>query len=378
MELDAWWILLALPIFFGLGWFAARIDLKDLLAQSKKIPELYCRGLNFLLNQQQDQAVDAFSELAAAQDNVVELQFALGSLLRRKGELEKAIKLHQALLVRADLSAEEQERAQYELGQDYLKAGIFDRAEAQFNLLLQSDKRQQALLALLHVYQLGRKWQDAISVAQQIDTLGVALQVQVAQFYCEQAEVAARHQQFAQAHLELQQALAVNPRCIRALLIQGRLHAQVQAHQAALNSWHQIADIEPASMALVGAPLLQAYQALGQLSAGIHYVHHLITQQGVVDLQDSLAVYLEPTQQHLLTEQLLAAPSLQTAALYLERTAPSLPDPQAGQAILKAIQYEYKKSAMYRCTRCGFRSQLHFWHCPACAEWESMAAKRGA
>lgn len=137
MEFEYWW-LLTFPLFFSLGWLAARIDIKHVLSESRRLPASYFQGLNFLLNEQTDKAIEAFIEIAKADNETVELQFALGSLFRRRGEVERAIRMHQSLLVRSDLEEEKKLTAMNELGQDYLKAGLLDRAEQVFSELQQT------------------------------------------------------------------------------------------------------------------------------------------------------------------------------------------------------------------------------------------------
>src|SRR5204862_2579750 len=131
MEFEYWW-LLGFPLFFGLGWIAARIDIKQIVSESRALPSSYFKGLNFLLNEQPDKAIEAFIEVVKVDPETVELHFALGSLFRRRGEYDRAIRMHQNLLDRPDLGAEQKLAALAELGEDYLKAGILDRAEEVF------------------------------------------------------------------------------------------------------------------------------------------------------------------------------------------------------------------------------------------------------
>src|ERR1700740_1050969 len=138
MEFEIWW-LLGIPIFFGLEWIAARFDIKQLVSESRSLPQGYFKGLNFLLNEQPDKAIDAFIEVAKLDPETVELHFALGNLFRRRGETERAIRVHQNLLSRSDLPVNERDHALYELGQDFLKAGLLDRAEETFKALQSGD-----------------------------------------------------------------------------------------------------------------------------------------------------------------------------------------------------------------------------------------------
>src|SRR5258706_5772822 len=134
MEFEYWW-LLGFPLFFGLGWMAARIDIRHLVRESRQLPASYFKGLNFLLNEQPDQAIEAFIEVVKVDRETVELHFALGSLFRRRGETERAIRMHRNLLDRGDLGEDQRVQAMFELGQDYLKAGLLDRAEEVFTRL---------------------------------------------------------------------------------------------------------------------------------------------------------------------------------------------------------------------------------------------------
>ena len=182
MEFEYWW-LLGFPLFFGLGWIAARIDIKQIVSESRALPRSYFRGLNFLLNEQPDKAIDAFIEIVKLDPETVELHFALGNLFRRRGEIERAIRVHQNLLARPDLPLEYQIHSQYELGQDYLKAGLLDRAEETFNRLVDTQYAAQARRALLEIYQREKEWTRAIEAAQALQESGAGgRQKEIAQF----------------------------------------------------------------------------------------------------------------------------------------------------------------------------------------------------
>src|SRR5690349_1202250 len=161
MEFEIWW-LLAVPVFFGLGWIAARVDIKQLLSESRTLPRAYFKGLNLLLNDQPDKAIDAFIEIVTLDPETADMHFALGNLFRRRGEIERAIRVHQNLLARPDLPLEQRTQAQYELGMDYLKAGLLDRAEETFNGLVDSSYSVQARRSLLEIYQREKEWSRAI------------------------------------------------------------------------------------------------------------------------------------------------------------------------------------------------------------------------
>src|SRR3954465_12576374 len=199
MEFEFWW-LLGFPLFFAFGWLAARIDIKQLLSESRAMPLSYFKGLNFLLNEQPDKAIEAFIEVVKVDPETVELHFALGSPVRRRGEYDGAIRMHQNLLERADLPQDQKVIALAELGQDYLKAGILDRAEEVFSKLENSPQAGTARTHLLEIYEQEKDWARAIALARQI---GTDARVQ-AQFHCELAasEMTSSRPDGARRHLE--------------------------------------------------------------------------------------------------------------------------------------------------------------------------------
>src|SRR5688500_2471596 len=204
MEIEYWW-LLALPLFFALGWLAARVDIKQLLLESRALPVSYFKGLNFLMNEQPDKAIEAFIEVVKVDPQTVELHFALGSLFRRRGEVERAIRMHQNLVERTDLVEEQKLAALFELAQDYLKAGLLDRAEELFLKLEGTPHAEGALKFLLEIYQQEKEWQKAIGAAQKLESVtGQSHQKEIANFYCELAstELALSRHEGARPHLE--------------------------------------------------------------------------------------------------------------------------------------------------------------------------------
>src|SRR5690606_10160008 len=168
-ELEYWW-LLAFPLFFGLGWLAARIDIKQIVSESRALPGSYFKGLNFLLNEEPDKAIEAFIEVVKVDPQTIELHFALGSLFRRRGEVERAIRMHQNLAGRPDLEPVQRRQAVFELAQDYLKAGLLDRAEEHFSQLLATDLEEQAAGFLLEIYEQEKEWERAIATAARLET----------------------------------------------------------------------------------------------------------------------------------------------------------------------------------------------------------------
>ena len=193
MEFEFWWFL-GIPLFFALGWIAARVDIHQLVSESRSLPRNYFKGLNFLLTEQHDKAIDSFIEIVKLDPESADMHFALGNLFRRRGETERAIRVHQNLLARPDLPQEQQVHAAYELGMDYLKAGLLDRAEETFNGLVETQYAVQARRALLEIFQREKEWPRAIEAALGLQESGAgARQKEIAQFYCELAHDALVH-----------------------------------------------------------------------------------------------------------------------------------------------------------------------------------------
>ena len=170
MDFEPWWLIFV-PVLFALGWLAARFDIRQMLRETRSLPDSYFRGLNFLLNEQPDRAIDAFVEVAKLDPETTELHFALGSLFRRRGEMERAIRVHQSLLNRSDLPAAEREHAQHELAQDFLKAGMLDRAESGFEQLKDTRYALPALRSLIRIYESEHDWPRAIEAVKTLHGL---------------------------------------------------------------------------------------------------------------------------------------------------------------------------------------------------------------
>jgi len=212
MDFDLSWVLWGLPIAFVLGWLASRLDLRQLRIENRQAPKAYFRGLNFLLNEQQDQAIDAFIEAVQGDPDTSELHFALGNLFRRRGEYERAVRVHEHLLSRGDLSRADRHRAQHALALDFLKAGLLDRAEEALRKLEGTAFESQALTALLAIYERTRDWAQATEVAAKLDATGQGdFGGRQAHYLCEQAVAA----EPAQAEQLLRQAMKAAPEAAR-------------------------------------------------------------------------------------------------------------------------------------------------------------------
>ena len=208
MEFDLTWILLGLPAAFALGWIASRLDLRQMRIANRQAPRAYFKGLNYLLNEQQDQAIDAFIEAVQNDPDTSELHFALGNLFRRRGEYDRAVRVHEHLLQRADISTSDRQRAQHGLALDYLKAGLLDRAEEALRKLEGTSYEGQARLARMAIYERSREWPEAAAVARLLEKSGESnFGIRLAHYQCEQAREAVQKGDSAKALALLAQSL---------------------------------------------------------------------------------------------------------------------------------------------------------------------------
>lgn len=398
MTFEGWswlpWALIAALVFFGVGWFVARIDLRELLSESRALPQSYFKGLNFLLNEQQDKAIEAFLVVTQANAETVELQFALGSLFRRRGEVERAIRLHQSLSERGDLSAEQRIQAQLALAQDYQKAGLLDRAEqilADIARLAQgggvpAPAHTQALQLLLDVYIQERDWPQAIAAARQLETVGKRLyRTEIAHFFCEQAVDEYDQGQQSVAQTLLDQALTTHPQCVRANMLRGAWLAQAGEHRQAIAVWRQIEAQNPDFLGLSAEAMLASYRALGEEKQGLQELGALQRQYSNLDFLNAIfQVTLKnegPDAAYVLVrDDLKRNPTLVGIDRLLDaRIAGANDERMEDLQLVKSVVHAHaSRLAVYLCGHCGFKARQFYWHCPACGGWETFPPRRTA
>jgi lipopolysaccharide assembly protein B len=383
MEFELWW-LIGFPIFFGLGWLAARIDIKQLLTESRALPTSYFRGLNFLINQQPDKAIEAFIEVVKVDPQTVELHFALGNLFRRRGEVERAIRMHQNLADRSDLATDQRVSALYELAQDYLKAGLLDRAEEMFLKLPGTPYEQAALKFLLEIYEQEKDWLKAIDVSRRMDLVtGQSSQREIAHFYCELGQSEMTHARPEQARTYLEEALNINRKCVRAHVLLGDIAAAERRPQEAIDFWKRIETQNPAYLPLVAERFLAAYRQLGRLDEGIGLLRGYLTRYPSLDMLNTVfQAVLErdgpPRANELVREELRRTPTLLGLDKLLEAQLLEAPlERRRDLELIRNLVHQHTRSlALYRCDSCGFKARHFYWHCPACHGWETYPPRR--
>lgn len=383
MEFEAWWLVL-FPLSFGLGWLAARVDIRHVLSDSKLLPRQYFEGLNHLLNDRADRAVEVFVDLARNHNETIELQFALGHLFRRKGEIERAIRMHQKLLDRPELKRHEKQNAQYELALDFQRAGLFDRAEELFGQLIETEYARAARQHLLEIYSQEKEWRKAIEVAQQLRDTRHTYQHEIAEFFCELATQAMTRSQLREASQYLQQALAEHRKCVRATLLLGDIAFAEQRLDEAMETWLKIESQDHRFLPFAAGKLLDAYDRLDRAAEGTALLRGLLGTYPELDMLDLLHDRIAATEgieaaAEFLSERLKDRPSMQGYARLLEARAVLAPIEKKAdiEAIRKLLLDNSRTQAMYHCAECGFKARQYFWHCPACNEWESFLPVRG-
>ncbi len=383
MDLDFWW-LLAIPVAFALGWMASRYDLNKLLSESANLPRSYFRGLNFLLNEQPDKAIDAFIEVAKLDPETVELHFALGNLFRRRGETDRAIRVHQNLLSRNDLPVSERDHALFELGQDFLKAGLLDRAEETFHMLAEGDYALDAQRALLTIYEIEKDWTKSIDTAARIEAMGAPrLTTEISQFHCELAQDALQRQSAELAAEHLRDARAVNPQTARAAILSGDTAAAAGDHRAAIEHWRRIETQNPAYLPLVADKLMKSYAALDRAAEGAELLTGYAQRYPSNDLLDVVYQYVAQLRGNdvahaLARSQMEKAPNLSGMLHLLDAQIAAADEPRRSELeMMRAlVKQRTKNLPRYTCQNCGFRARLFYWQCPGCSGWETYAPRR--
>jgi len=383
MEFETWW-LVSIPFFFALGWIAARVDIRQVISESRRLPRSYYQGLNALLDEDPDKAIDAFVEIARLDPETAELHFALGKLFRRRGDIERAVRVHQNLLARADLSPEMRAQSRFELGQDYLKAGLLDRAEETFHQLEGTQFAPQASRALLEIYQREKEWHRAIDAALALQASGSgAYQKEIAQFYCEIAQDELVHVNPDAALTTLDKALAFDRNNVRATLLAGDALSAKGDTEAALRTWRRVEQQSAGHVGLVAPRLLEGYRQVDRLREGLNLLRGYLAETPSIDLLEVVfrgVLELDGAEaaNQLVSDELRRTPTLLGLDKLIEaRLMHAPPERLAELSLVKSLVGGYaQKLGRYQCGHCGFKSRQFYWHCPGCSQWESYAPRR--
>ncbi len=383
MQEPLYLLFLLLPVAAFSGWWLARRGQEKAKELCADRDPAYFRGLNYLLNEQPDKAIDIFIKLLEVDNDTVETHLALGNLFRRRGEVDRAIRIHQSLIARPTLDREQRGLALLELGQDYMRAGLFDRAESLFIELVEMGlHRQRALSNLKEIYQQEKDWERCLQVVNQLQSVtGETYHTELASYYCEQANEALSAGDAAAAWNLTRKALDVDKHCARACLIQAKLEKGRQGWKNAARIYQQVIEADPL---LLTDTLDSLRECFAQLGAGHQLAGFL---RKLYERQQDTIVMLALSQVLLEEEGLQAA--LETVRVHVQNHADLLGlqrfiayqqqhlggDSDQSFSILAAMVEELvTKRAPYQCTRCGFTARRLHWQCPGCKGWSTIRA----
>jgi lipopolysaccharide biosynthesis regulator YciM len=376
-----------LPVAFVLGWWASRqAGARRSGAEVSELSSDYFRGLNYLLNEEQDKAIEVFLKLAEYNRDTVETHLALGNLFRRRGEVDRAIRLHQHLVSRPGLSDPMKTVALLELGEDYMRSGLLDRAEALFADLVAMDSHApSALRHLIAIYQHERDWHKAIEHARRLEVMtGEDEAPVIAQFYCELAERARQHGARAEARDYLRQAFDSQPDCVRAFMLTGRLHAEDGQHADAVASFEAAIRADSAFTPDILPPLLNSYARSQQMERAEAFLSDMLGRyHGVSPILALTHIYRQRGGERaaidFLTAQLRQRPSVRGLMALLDATMDKIEgEARENFLILRDLTRKLLEGqAMYRCNRCGFGAKAHHWQCPSCKSWSTIRPIHG-
>lgn len=404
MDYEAWWLIL-IPILFGLGWIAARVDVRQMMSETRQLPDSYFKGLNFLLNEDHDNAIDAFIEVAKLDTETIELHFALGSLFRRRGEIERAIRVHQSLLSRADLPKQDRDHAQHELAQDFFKAGMFDRAEEAYKAVLDSTYAVPANRSLIRIYEAEHDWPKAIEAVRHLHQMLDEPIPQLIHYHCELAQQSMQSKQpdinyineelkkAEQALLKQQGELRTNAAAVRIAMLKAKLMNIQGDGEAERKYLEQVIANAPEYAGLVAGNLLENYKVNQQAEQGLDLLKQHYLAHPSLDLFKIVFSELREQQGaapawHFASESLRLHPSLLgldkllevelKAAADGEKTNASdrvLPDVELS-LLHKMIRKHTQRLDRYSCSSCGFEARAFYWQCPGCNMWETYQPKK--
>lgn len=363
------------------GWALGRFGERDEVEGAPPPLNIdYLKGLNFLLNEQTDQALEHFLKMVRVDDRTIETHFALGSLFRRRGEIDRAIRIHQNIIARPDLASEQRDQALFSLAKDYLRAGLLDRAENLFERLSQGSRYQvEALEQLCRIYEQEHEWEKAIDAGQKLEVLsGKSLELQIAHYYCELAERAAAKKDYTAARAFVKKAQRGRPRTLRGALTRANIARDTDDTKTALRLYHRIIDENTYLITEALPRLVETYGrdgSLAQLERSLDGMlkknPKLKTEIAYTAIVNNIAgvdIIDACVEEYMLNEQTLA----EFIDLQNIEQGAEADRAEALTRVRSALSKLAAATPRYQCKECGFSSQKLLWQCPSCKDWETQ------
>ncbi|GAA4364537.1 lipopolysaccharide assembly protein LapB [Kangiella marina] len=377
-------VLSLLPLAALSGFLMGRKHRKG--KQDSSLSSNYIKGLNYLLNEQPDKAVDTFIDLLTVDTDTVETHLALGNLFRKRGEVDRSIRLHQNLIARPQLSSEDRNTALFQLGLDYNAVGMYDRSEKLFKELLADPvHKNESLVQLLNIHQLTRDWDDAAKVAEELQSsLGVEQSKPIAHFYCELAQQNRQEGDVKSALSNVKKALAINPDSVRASLLQGDIHLQQENYKQAIKSYQRILQQDIAFLPEALPKIADAYDNSKDKTGYKAFLDKSLERGAGVSVLVELSKIVQDDKNDraaaaLIGDFLQERPSLKglqrLIALHIEHAQDSAkPSLELLDGIVEKL---ISRKPRYACHNCGFEAKAIYWQCPSCKEWSSVKPIKG-
>lgn len=341
----------------------------------------YFKGLNYVLNEQPDKAIEVFVKMLEVDSETVETHLALGNLFRRRGEVDRAIRIHQNLIARPSLENEQRAMALLELGMDYMRSGLLDRAESLFNELIEMGVyRKQAYRELLEIYQQEKDWEKAISTARKLENVSAeSLAHVIAQFYCEQASDFLKDGKETQFREQIKKALNNDPDCVRASIMTGEQEWSSGNVEKALKAYSKVESQDIDFIPVVIMPMHECYQKLNRLDEFVGFLQNITEQTGSITGLLTLVRLIAARDGHeeatkFITAELKKRPSVRGVDRLLEFVLHNT-DGETRDSIMtiKDLTGELLKDrSAYRCSQCGYEAKILHWQCPGCKNWSSV------
>ncbi len=379
--MEALCFLLAIAALASAWYLGYRAKQTSNESQKLNLPRDYLVGLNFLLNEEPDKAVDVFIKMLEVDSNTVETHLAVGKLFRRRGEVDRAIRIHQNLIARPQLDKNYRDQSLFELGQDYLSAGVLDRAERIFLEVVDIKAYSApAIRALLDIYQQEKAWEDAIQMARKLASITrINIHPVIAHYYCELADVAYAKGHYEQGNQYIKQALLADERCVRASLLQAKAHMGKTEYKLALRSLKHIKEQNPDYLSEAMEALAACYTALNEEEQLIKYLMDILNEYPKVPVVLILSEHIrrwkgDKTAVDFVADYVRQFPSIRGLhlfiSLYMTNTEGRIRD---DLMILQNLTHKLiADKPDYQCTSCGFSARSLDWHCPGCKQWSTI------